>query len=80
MNSLDLELRSTCFFQVGSGASPRHIAAELQSKQDLSVALREATENMLKKLRDLGANLVAVAAPENKPIITKEVCDCKLFG
>lgn len=58
---------------VGSGPSSKDIAADLRSKQDLSVALREATESMLRKLRDLGSSLMAVAAPEKKPVITKEV-------
>lgn len=59
--------------KVGGGASAKHVAEDLRSKQALSVALREATENMLRKLRDLGSGLAAVAAPDKKAIITKEV-------
>ncbi|KAF4531687.1 hypothetical protein B566_EDAN017473 [Ephemera danica] len=52
----------------------RQIAADLQTKQNLSVALREATEEMLKKLRDLCAALAAVVPPK-KPVLEKEVTE-----
>lgn len=55
------------------GHDPRQVAADLQAKQDMSVALREATEDMLRKLRDLCAALCAVAPPDRKPVLQKEV-------
>lgn len=67
--------------QVGSGMSSKHISGELRSKQELSKALREATENMLRRLRDLGTNLASVAAPEKKSIVVKEVSNnCSYFS
>lgn len=35
----------------------KEISIQLRSKQELSLALREAAENMLKKLRDISQNL-----------------------
>lgn len=64
---------------VGSGLAPQHIADELRSKQELNRALKEATEQMLRRLRDLASNLSGVAAPDRKPIIIKEVSCYKMF-
>lgn len=60
--------------------TPRHydssnIAADLQAKQDMSIHLREATEDMLRKLRDLCASLINLTAPEKQPILKKEVTE-----
>lgn len=55
------------------GQDPRQVAADLQAKQDMSVALREATEDMLRKLRDLCAALCSVTPPATKPVLQKEV-------
>lgn len=49
------------------------VAADLQAKQDMSVALRKATEEMLCKLRDLCSTLSTMTAPERKPLLQKEV-------
>ncbi|XP_075225316.1 muscle-specific protein 300 kDa isoform X2 [Lycorma delicatula] len=57
------------------GRDSRFITNELRSKQELSISLREATENMLRKLRDLSAGLTGVTAPERKPVIVKEVME-----
>ncbi|XP_068085330.1 muscle-specific protein 300 kDa [Anabrus simplex] len=53
----------------------RHLAADLQAKQDLSVSLREATEDMLRRLRDLCQSLCNLTAPERKPLLQKEVTE-----
>jgi nesprin-1 len=49
------------------------VAADLQAKQDISIALRKATEEMLRKLRDLCSTLTTMTAPERKPLLQKEV-------
>ncbi|XP_071454862.1 muscle-specific protein 300 kDa-like [Hetaerina americana] len=61
--------------KITPGHDSRHVAADLQAKQDMSIALREATEEMLKKLRDSCAKLTTVAAPEKKPLLLKEVTE-----
>lgn len=43
---------------------PKLVAIELRAKQDMSIALREATENMLRRLRELAESLGSVAGPE----------------
>jgi nesprin-1 len=55
------------------------VAADLQAKQDMSVALRKATEEMLRKLRDLCSTLSTMTAPERKPLLQKEVCSLKEY-
>lgn len=55
------------------GPDNKQLAMELQVKQDLSVALRKATETMLCRLRDLCAALSNVTVPEQKPLLLKEV-------
>ncbi|KAK9694281.1 Spectrin repeat [Popillia japonica] len=50
-----------------------NLPAELQAKQNMSVHLREATEEMLRRLRDLCTNLVKIAPPEKKPALEKEI-------
>ncbi|XP_059468655.1 muscle-specific protein 300 kDa isoform X2 [Neocloeon triangulifer] len=57
------------------GIDPRKIVADLQAKQEIGIALREATEDMLRKLRDICAALCKVTAPEKKPALQKEVAD-----
>jgi nesprin-1 len=52
---------------------PKLVAADLRAKQDMSVALREATENMLKRLRDLAQSLGEVSGPDKQPVFEKEV-------
>lgn len=52
-----------------------NITADLQAKQDMSIHLREATEDMLKKLRDLCSSLATLTSPEKKPQLQKEVAD-----
>ena len=52
-----------------------NLPAELQAKQDMSIQLREATEEMLRRLRDLCSNLLKLAPPEKKPTLEKEVED-----
>lgn len=59
--------------KVGRGLSAKHVAEELKSKQVLSVGLREATETMLRRLQDFASGLAAVAAPDKKTLINKEV-------
>ena len=58
---------------VGSGLAPQHIAEELRNKQEWNRALKEAMEQMLRRLRDLSTNLTGVTAPDRKPVIIKEV-------
>lgn len=48
----------------------REISMQLRSKQELSLALREAAENMLNKLRDISQNL---HIPEKEFVIENEV-------
>jgi len=52
---------------------PKQVAADLRAKQDMSAALREATENMLKRLRDLAQSLGEVSGPDKQPVFEKEV-------
>jgi nesprin-1 len=66
--------------KMSGGTSPKNIAAELQAKQDIGIALREATEDMLRKLRDICAALCKVTAPEKKPALQKEVNPFKIIG
>lgn len=51
------------------------VSTDLQSKHELSISLRKAAEEMLKKLRDVYSSLSEVAAPEKRPILEKEVTD-----
>ncbi|XP_063222936.1 muscle-specific protein 300 kDa isoform X4 [Bacillus rossius redtenbacheri] len=53
----------------------RQLAAELQAKQQMSVQLRKATEEALRRLRDLCSQLGQIAAPERKPLLQKEVTE-----
>lgn len=48
----------------------REISMQLRSKHELSLALREAAENMLNKLRDISQNL---HVPEKEFALEKEV-------
>lgn len=48
----------------------KEISMQLRSKQELSLALREAAENLLKKLRDISQNL---HIPEKEFTIENEV-------
>lgn len=64
----DAELRS-----VSRGGNALRVAEELREKQETCRALREATETLLRRLRDLYASLCAVTAPACKPILHKEV-------
>lgn len=60
--------------RVGAQPSrPKDVAAELKDKQELSKALRQATEELLRRLRDLCAALQAATAPERRPLLQKEV-------
>lgn len=52
-----------------------NITADLQAKQDMAIHLREATEDMLKKLRDLCMSLMNFAPPDKKPLLEKEVTE-----
>lgn len=52
-----------------------NIAADLQAKQEMSIHLRKATEDMLRKLRDLCVSLVDLAAPDKQPLLRKEVTE-----
>jgi len=54
----------------------REISMQLRSKQELSLALREAAENMLNKLRDISQNL---HIPEKEFVIENEVISSKIF-
>jgi len=56
------------------------VAADLQAKQDMSIALRKATEEMLRKLRDLCSTLTTMTAPERKPLLQKEVSSHKEYS
>ncbi|XP_046474495.1 muscle-specific protein 300 kDa isoform X6 [Neodiprion pinetum] len=51
------------------------MSADLQSKHELSITLRKAAEEMLKKLRDVYSNLSEVTAPEKRPVLEKEITD-----
>ncbi|KAK3930234.1 Nesprin-1 [Frankliniella fusca] len=66
----DAELRS-----VSRGGNALRVAEELRDKQATCKALREATETMLKRLRDLYAALCAVTAPDTKPVLQREVTE-----
>lgn len=50
----------------------REISMQLRSKQELSLALREAAESMLNKLKDISQNL---HVPEKEFVIENEVSD-----
>lgn len=50
----------------------KEISIQLRSKQELSLALREAAENMLNKLRDISQNL---HIPEKEFAISNEVIE-----
>lgn len=52
-----------------------NIPAELQAKQEMSIQLREATEEMLRKLRDLCRTLGETTAPDNHTELEKEVSE-----
>nr|XP_022915902.1 nesprin-1 isoform X7 [Onthophagus taurus] len=52
-----------------------NLPAELQAKQNMSIHLRETTEEMLRRLRDLCDNLMKITPPEKKPALQKEVHD-----
>lgn len=54
----------------------REISMQLRSKQELSLALREAAENMLNKLRDISQNL---HIPEKEFVIENEVMFSKFI-
>jgi len=58
----------------------KKVATDLQAKQDMSIALRKATEEMLRKLRDLCSTLTTMAAPERKPLLQKEVSSHKEYS
>lgn len=50
-----------------------NIPGDLQSKQELCIYLREVTEDMLRKLRDLASKLTEYTAPTKKPLVEREV-------
>lgn len=52
-----------------------NLTSDLQAKQEMSIHLRKATEDMLKRLRDLCSNLCQIAAVENQPLLQKEVTE-----
>ncbi|ODN01313.1 Nesprin-1 [Orchesella cincta] len=52
---------------------PKKLAADLRTKQDMSVALREATEDMLNRLKNLSQSLSSVSSPAQRPVLEKEV-------
>lgn len=54
----------------------QEISMQLRSKQELSIALREAAESMLNKLRDISQNL---HIPEKEVSIENEVIKTYLF-
>lgn len=54
---------------------PKKLAQDLRVKQDMSVALREATEDMLKRLRNLSTSLQNVSSPAQRPVLEKEVSE-----
>lgn len=53
--------------------SSRDVIHELRDKQELSKALRMATEELLKRLKELCQTLSSMTAPERKPLFFKEV-------
>ncbi|KAK6636175.1 hypothetical protein RUM43_009828 [Polyplax serrata] len=55
--------------------SSRDVVHELRDKQELSKALRMATEELLKRLKELCQTLSSLTAPERKPLFFKEVAD-----
>lgn len=59
--------------QMQGKPASRDVVRELKEKQELSKALRQATEELLKRLRELCLSLTAVTAPERKPLLQKEV-------
>lgn len=59
----------------GKHSRAKDIANELRDKQELSKALRIATEELLKKLRELCQTLCTMTAPERKPLLQKEVTE-----
>lgn len=67
----DRELKKLSPGQYNSSNLP----AELQAKQEMSIHLREATEEMLRKLRDLCKTLGQTTAPDNQTILEKEVSE-----
>lgn len=67
----DKELKKLTPGQYNSSNLP----AELQAKQEMSIHLREATEEMLRKLRDLCGNLRKITAPEKQNELEKEVLE-----
>lgn len=50
-----------------------NLPADLQAKQEMSVQLRENTEEMLRRLKELVGNLCKVAAPEQEAVLKDEV-------
>ncbi|XP_044734627.1 nesprin-1 [Chrysoperla carnea] len=52
-----------------------NLASDLQAKQEMSIKLRKATEELLKRLRDLCGNLCSIATPEKQPLLQKEVTE-----
>lgn len=67
----DRELKKLSPGQYNSSNLP----AELQAKQEMSIHLREATEEMLKKLRDLCRTLGQTTAPDNQSLFEQEVSE-----
>ena len=53
--------------------NPQDVANELNSKQEMSEHLNDATDQMLRKLNSLSVNLAALSKPEKKPLLQKEV-------
>lgn len=57
----------------GKPGTSRDTVNELRERQELNKALRIATEELLKRLKELCESLSAVTAPERKPLLQKEV-------
>lgn len=57
----------------GKPNTSRDTVHELRDKQELSKALRLATEELLKRLRELCESLGSMTAPDRKPLLQKEV-------
>lgn len=54
---------------------PKKLAHDLRVKQEMSIALREATEDMLKRLRTLADSLANVSSPAQSGVLEKEISE-----
>lgn len=71
LNKAENELKSMSSDQKDS----KTLAVDLQAKHAMSVILRQATDDMLNKLRVLCGSLCAHTVAEQKPVLEKEVSD-----